>query len=306
FLQGLTARFVAQGLGITSDQACGVVIVGSNPLSRLLARLFQDRNEPVVIIETDEAACRLAEEQKIHTFLSSAFDEVVLEAAGVATTGTFLAMTSNGEVNLGVALRVVEEFDPRRVLAIFPRDPQANTPAANSKSSSKKIAQAFAPELVLKSWNTYLNDGSVKLGQTRLRSLGFEFQKAHLNALIRSQELVPLLLEREESVEIMAVEDEWKPGDLIIYLLHDPKPALLKRLSGAKQPLRIAERVAAVEEVPIPLPLDLPKIPKVEMAKGDSAKGDSEKSKSESKVQKAKATEGAPPEIVESSEPRLS
>jgi NhaP-type Na+/H+ or K+/H+ antiporter/Trk K+ transport system NAD-binding subunit len=307
FLQGLTARFVAQGLGITSDQACGVVIVGSNPLSRLLARLFQDRNEPVVIIETDEAACRLAEEQKIHTFLSSAFDEVVLEAAGVATTGTFLAMTSNGEVNLGVAQRVVEEFDPRRVLAIFPRDPQANTPAANSKSSSKKIAQAFAPELVLKSWNTYLNDGSVKLGQTRLRSLGFEFQKAHLNALIRSQELVPLLLEREESVEIMAVEDEWKPGDLIIYLLHDPKPALLKRLSGAKQPLRIAERVAAVEEVPIPLPLDLPKIPKVEMAKGDSAKGDSEKSKSESKVQKAKATEGAPPEtIVESSEPRLS
>jgi Trk K+ transport system NAD-binding subunit len=252
FLQGLTARLIAQALGITSDQASGVVIVGSNPLSRLVARLFQDRNESVVIIDTDEAACRLAEDQKIHTFLSSAFDEVVLETAGVATTGTFLAMTSNGEVNLGVAQRVVEEFDPRRVLAIFPRDPQANTQPAHTKSSSKKITQAFCPEIPLKSWNTYLNDGSVKLGQTRLRSIGFEFQKAHLNALIRSQELVPLLLEREETLEVMAAEDEWKPGDLIIYLLHDPKPALLKRLSGAKQPLGVAERLAAVEEVPIP------------------------------------------------------
>jgi len=264
FLQGLTARLIAKALGITSDQASGVVIVGSNPLSRLVARLFQDRDESVVIIDTDEAACRLAEEQKIHTFLSSAFDEVVLETAGVGTTGTFLAMTSNGEVNLGVAQRVVEEFDPRRVLAVFPRDPQANTQPANTKSS-KKITQAFCPEIPLKSWNTYLNDGSVKLGQTRLRSLGFEFQKAHLEALIRSQELVPLLLEREESLEVMAAEDDWKPGDLIIYLLHDPKPALLKRLSGAKQPLRVAERLAAVEEVPIPL--DFPKTTKAEGAK---------------------------------------
>jgi NhaP-type Na+/H+ or K+/H+ antiporter len=284
FLQGLTARLIAQTLGITYDQASGVVIVGSNPLSRLVARLFQDRNESVVIIDTDEAACRLAEEQKIHTFLSSAFDEIVLETAGVATTGTFLAMTSNGEVNLGVAQRVVEEFDPRRVLAIFPRDPQANTQPANTKSS-KKITQAFCPEIPLKNWNTYLNDGSVKLGQTRLRSIGFEFQKAHLNALIRSQELVPLLLEREETLEVMAAEDDWKPGDLIIYLLHDPKPALLKRLSGAKQPLRVAERLAAVEEVPIPL--DFPKT-----AKGEGAK-----------TTDAKKSESAPQAIVVESSP---
>ncbi|MFZ4667254.1 MAG: cation:proton antiporter [Prochlorotrichaceae cyanobacterium] len=266
FLQGLTAGFIANALGLTSDQANGVVIVGSNPLSRLLARLFQDRGDSVVIIDTDEAACRQAEEQHIHTFLSSAFDEIALEAAGVESTGTFLAMTSNGEVNLGVAQRVVEEFDPPRVLAVFPRDPQAATQPGNAKSSSKKINQAFAPELMLKNWNTYLNDGSVKLGQTRLRSLGLEFQKAHLNALIRSQELVPLLLEREDTFQVMAAEDEWKAGDLIIYLLHDPKPALLKRLSGAKNPLRIAERVAAVEEVPIPLDLPKPFTATIDMA----------------------------------------
>jgi hypothetical protein len=75
-----------------------------------------------------------------------------------------------------------------------------------------------------------------------------------------------LLLEREDTFQVMAAEDEWKAGDLIIYLLHDPKPALLKRLSGAKNPLRIAERVAAVEEVPIPLDLPKPFTATIDMA----------------------------------------
>lgn len=247
FLQGLTAGLFAKTLGITSTQATGAVIVGSNPLSRLLARLFQERGEEVVIIDTDEEDCEKAEQENIRTILSSAFDESSLESAGIEETGTFLAMTSNGEVNLGVAQRTVEEFGPPRVLALFPRDPQAGPPP------NKKIMQAFAPELPLKNWNQYLEDGAVKLGETRLRYFGLEFQQAHLQALIRSQELIPLLLERDERVQVIATADEWKPGDRIVYLLHDPKPALLKRLSGSSSKQLVAERLPAVEEVPIPL-----------------------------------------------------
>jgi NhaP-type Na+/H+ or K+/H+ antiporter len=255
FLQGLTAGLIAKLLGITSTQATGVVIVGSNPLSRILARLFQERGEEVVIIDTDEAACQQAEEENIRSFLSSAFDADALEAAGVGSTGTFLAMTSNGEVNLGVAQRAVEEFEPPRVLAVFPRDPQTNTP------QSKKIGQAFDGELaetLLKGWNQYLLDGAVRLGATRLRYLGLEFQQAHLQALMRSRELLPLLLEREDRFQVIAAEDEWRAGDRIIYLLHDPKPKLLKRLSGgvtkdSSKNLVVEERLSAVEEVPIPL-----------------------------------------------------
>jgi NhaP-type Na+/H+ or K+/H+ antiporter len=45
FLQGLSARWVAQLLGITLTQATGAVIVGCNPLSLLIARVFRDRGE---------------------------------------------------------------------------------------------------------------------------------------------------------------------------------------------------------------------------------------------------------------------
>ncbi|MBW4680842.1 MAG: cation:proton antiporter [Microcoleus vaginatus WJT46-NPBG5] len=247
FVQGLTARWVAQLLRVTSTKATGAVIVGSNPLSRLIARLFQERGESVVIIDTNPEACKLAEEENIPIFLSSALDTNVLEEAGLASIGTFLAMTSNGEVNLVLAQRAAEEFQPPRVLAIFPGDPQASPP-----TNKAKINQPFMPDVPSKTWNEYISDGEVKLGETLLKEPGFAFQEAHLQALIRSGELVPLLREREAHLQVVPASETWQPGDRIIYLLHDPKPKLLRRLSGANNSRLTMEKLPAVEEIPIP------------------------------------------------------
>ncbi len=248
FLQGLTARWVANLLQINRQSgATGAVIIGCNPLSRLIARLFQERGESVVLIDTDPEACQKAEQENLRVFQSSGLDIEVLEEAGLDSMGTFLAMTSNGEVNLILAQRAAEEFKPPRVLAVFPRDPQTNT-----GTNKTKVNQAFVPQLPIKSWNQYLNDGQVKLGKTALRESGFAFQLAHLQALIRSGELVPLLVEREATFQVVPATENWQPGDKIIYLLHDPRPKLLKRLSGASPSSRLElERLPEVEEVPI-------------------------------------------------------
>jgi Trk K+ transport system NAD-binding subunit len=252
FLQGLTARWVANWLQINrSAGATGAVIIGCNPLSRLIARLFQERGESVVLIDTDPEACEKAEQENLRVFQSSGLDIEVLEEAGLESMGTFLAMTSNGEVNLVLAQRAVEEFQPPRVLAVFPRDPQANP--TNNKT---KVNQAFVPQLPIKSWNQYLNEGQVKLGKTVLKEPEFGFQRAHLKALIRSGELLPLLVEREANFQIVSTSEDWQPGDQIIYLLHDPRPKLLKRLSGASPSSRLAlESLPEVEEVPISAPV---------------------------------------------------
>ena len=104
----------------------------------------------------------------------------------------------------------------------------------------------------------------MKLGETVLKKLGFEFQKTHLQALIRAGELMPILIERQGSLQVLPATENWQPGDQIIYLLHDPKPKLLKRLSGSQQKGLTMERHPAVEEVPIPtvvLETDSEKIP---------------------------------------------
>ncbi|MGA9379676.1 MAG: TrkA family potassium uptake protein, partial [Phormidium sp.] len=232
------------------------IIVGSHTLGRLIARIFQERGESAVLIDTDPEACKVAEQENLRVFLSSALDTKVLEDAGLAAAGTFISMTNNGEVNLVLAQRAVEEFSPPRVLAVFPRDPL-------NPNNSKKIQQAFVPHLQIKTWNEYLNDGKVKLGKTELKEEGFAFQQAHLQALIHSGEFVPLLMERDERLVIVPAAEEWQIGDRIIYLLHDLRPNLLKRLSGAtpSSPLTL-EKLPKVEEVPIPYPAREPYLEK--------------------------------------------
>ncbi|MEH2192411.1 MAG: cation:proton antiporter [Nostoc sp.] len=242
--QGLTAGWVAKWLQITSKDVTGVVIVGCNPLSLLIARFFQERGENVVMIDTDPECLVQAEAQNLRVIASSGLDAAVLEEAGLASMGTFLAMTSNGEVNFVLAQRAAEEFKPPRVLAVFPRDPQA------SISVSNKVNQAFIPDLAIKTWNEYLNDGRVKLGTTTLNELEFSIQCDRIQEKIRTGVLIPLLVEREERLQVMPVNQDWEIGDRIIYLLHDPRPSLLKRLSGATQstPLSL-EKLAEVEDL---------------------------------------------------------
>ncbi|MBF2003808.1 MAG: cation:proton antiporter [Synechococcales cyanobacterium M58_A2018_015] len=245
-LQGLTAQWVAQLLRITSTEATGAVIVGCNPLSCLVGKLFQERGESVVLIDTDPQACELAQRENLTAIASSALDTKVLEQAGLAKAGTFLAMTHNSEVNLVLAQRAAEEFHPPRVFAVFTSDPQPNV-----ATSSVKIQQAFSPQMPLKTWNRYLNDGAVKLGETTLREPGLQFQQAHLKALIRAEELVPLMLERDDRLIVMPAQDEWQAGDRIIYLLHDPRPKLLRQLAGSKGSPLVLEKLPRVEEIPI-------------------------------------------------------
>ncbi|MEM8602720.1 MAG: cation:proton antiporter [Cyanobacteria bacterium P01_H01_bin.121] len=281
-VQGLTAGFVAKVLQITSTQATGAVIVGSNPLSRLLASQIQERDEFVVLIDTDQEACRDAERENLRTFPSSAFDEVVLEAAGIESVGTFLAITKNPEVNLALSQRVVEEFNPPRVLAAF-----AHNGGANRGAGSKKIGQVFASDLSLKVWNQHLLDGAVKLGETQLRDLGFELQRDFLRDLIRTDVIIPLLLERDDRIDVVGVDDPWKPGDRILYLLHDPKPQILKRLTGSSKGKLVAERLPVVEEVPVTKPKSEPQVETDQTTPATPVNG-------ESKAKSPPQTDGTP------------
>ncbi|MGB3651175.1 MAG: NAD-binding protein, partial [Rivularia sp. (in: cyanobacteria)] len=197
-------------------------------------------------IDTDPEASQEAQAQNLRVLTSSALDANVLEEAGLDSVGTFLAMTKNGEVNFVLAQRAAEEFDPPRVLAVFPRDPQAST------KNKSKVLQAFLPDFKIKTWNQHLNDEQIKLGTMTLKDPGFSLQKIQLQALIRTGDLLPLFVERDDKINVMAASETWQIGDRLIYLLHDPRPDLLKRLSGGNQSTRLSlENLPEVEEIPI-------------------------------------------------------
>ena len=250
FIQGLTAAGVAKLLKITSSEATGAVIIGCNPLGRLIARIFQQEGESVVLIDTDAEACQQAQAENLPVFQSSASDPEVLAEAGIESMGTLLALTNNSEVNLVLAQKAVEEFQPPRVLAVFPLNPEIN-----SSTPKGKVSQAFIEQLAIKTWNHYLNENQFKLGKTILKKEGLDAQQDRLQALIRTEELLPLLVKRQGRLQVITSGEEWLAGDEIIYLLHDPRPKLLKRLSGSTPSSRLAlEKLPEVEEVSIAAP----------------------------------------------------
>jgi NhaP-type Na+/H+ or K+/H+ antiporter len=223
FIQGLTARWVAKGLKITSSAATGAVIVGCNPLGRLISCLFQEQGENVVLIDTDARACEQAKEDGLTVMQSSGLDTKILQEAGIESMGTFLVLTNNSEVNLVLAQRASEEFHPPRVLAAF-----AGTP----NPDQNKVNQVFLPSFSVKEWNQYLDDNQIKLGKTIFKGNDLSEQQTRLTKLIENGELLPLLLRRDNSLQVVTEREEWRKGDELIYILRDLRPQLLKRLSG--------------------------------------------------------------------------
>ena len=250
-IQGLTAQTVANILELNATSLKGAVIVGSNPLARLIAHLLQEREEPVVLIDTNAQAVKQAEQEKLRVLLNSAMDTGVLEEAGLASIGTFLAMTQNGEVNFVLAERASEEFETPRVLAVFPKNPQD---AKLGDRNKIQPALTFDLSLSLETWNHYLNEGNVKLGETELNVSGFSYQQTYLQALIDSGKLIPLLIERNKHLEIVRAGQAWQPGDRIICLLQNPQPKLLKQLSGVTTNRLTLEKLPMLEEVSMPSP----------------------------------------------------
>lgn len=242
FCQGLTAGTVAKWLHITSSEAKGAVIVGGKALGRLVASLYKEAGESVVLIDTDPEVCKKAEAEGITVFQSSALDPEVLTEAGIESMGTFIALTNNGEVNLVLAQRAKEEFQPPRVFAVYPQ--------GDSSNGKIKVNRAFLPGLSAEIWNKYLNKGEFQLGKIILEEPELSLQQAHLQALIRSGELLPLLVKREGKLEVVQANEKWQPEDEIYCVLHDPRSKLMKQLSGNKQPSRLAlDKFPKVEKI---------------------------------------------------------
>ena len=100
-----TQRAMA-AFGHTETEAASAVIAGGGSIGMLLAEKISENNATATIIEIDKTQAH-----KIATELSSTsvvcgdtLDADILEEAGVATTGTFLSVSNDDEVNMLSAL----------------------------------------------------------------------------------------------------------------------------------------------------------------------------------------------------------
>jgi NhaP-type Na+/H+ or K+/H+ antiporter len=232
FLQGLTARWVAGWLKVQATAATGAMIVGCNPLGRMVAHLIQDRGESVVMIDANPDYCAQAQAENLSVRLTSALDMAALSEAGVGQVGSFLTVTSNPEVNAVLAQRVLEEFHPPRVLAALPEAPiDSPLTVPTEKIAFTQVMQAFSLQVSVKDWNQYITAKEVKVGEAVLDEDAEQFQRqcVHLVALSKIGKLIPVLVIRQDYLRFAKADEAWQPEDRIVYLLHTPKAPIFSR-----------------------------------------------------------------------------
>ena len=221
FIQGLSAKLLAKLLGLDQSDISGLVVVGGNPIGILVARLFQANGQRVALIDTSAELCKQATEYDIPAFVSNGLNSRSLAEAGLDAMGTFVALTINTDVNIVIAQLALKEFNPPKVFAVYVKE--ANPDNDSDRNGQAAIQQAFSARVPIKTWNQYILQREVRVGEFLLTEEELSEQLNRFNTMFNAGILLPLLFERKSQLQIVSADMSWEKGDRIVYLLHTPK-----------------------------------------------------------------------------------
>ncbi len=213
-IQGLTAGLVARWLGLQTRQV-RTAIVGNTQLSHLLARLLQQKGETVALINLNADDTHSVQLDDIPV-ISQYLDLEELEAEGIASLNTFLVLTNNPELNGILAQRALELFRPD-IVATLSQSPLNSGDDLSLAATGVRIA--FAAQVSLDRWSQSIGANNVQLVEVVLQPENFASQQSELQACIAAGSLLPLLVEREQQLQILLVDELWQVGDRITCLL---------------------------------------------------------------------------------------
>lgn len=98
-LNATTARFVAKILGVIQQSSSGVLFVGANGASRVLAKYLKDHQRHVVLIDNNEINVKKAQEMGLEAFIANIFTDDLSDHFDLLDMGYLIAMTSNPDLN---------------------------------------------------------------------------------------------------------------------------------------------------------------------------------------------------------------
>ncbi len=106
-LQAGFARQIGDILGVTPMRT---IIVGGGQVGRSLATQLEQRDEFVIIVESDEEPSRIARQAGLRVVEGNGTEEEVLERAGIEDAKTVIAATDSDDINLLVCQTAKTKF----------------------------------------------------------------------------------------------------------------------------------------------------------------------------------------------------
>jgi len=201
-LQGLTGGILAKFLGLARPKDHGYLILGANVLARRMAKALSEGGEPVVLMDSSERSCELAQAEGLTVLYGNGLEERTMLRGLIDARRATLAITPNEHVNFLYAKRVHEHFRSTRVLVGLETQSHGVTASMVEKLPASIL---FGGERPLGLWIAAMLSKSLieerwELGFPEMK---VDFSKAPGNAilpLVAYRKGVPFLMELEQSL----------------------------------------------------------------------------------------------------------
>ena len=220
--QGLTAGWVARILGLQDMEGEKVFIVGANALGIGIARALKGHGRPALLVDTNRSSVERARQGGADAVYGNALEESALEDLHAEDFATFLALTSNSEVNVLTCQIVHDAFGIERAFPALSNPAKGANPTLLKQTGGK---MAFGRFISVPDWDApgrelHEIDWQVPAGRAARPA-----RDADLPA-----ELLPVLRLRKGNAEIVHAEQAWQAGDTIVFLSTLPAEAARKAL----------------------------------------------------------------------------
>lgn len=159
-IYGLLGGPLATLLGLKRGPQGGYAILGANPLARTLALVLQDSGQPVVLIDSNPEACRVAERAGLKVLFGSGLAEGVLQRAALEERRGAVALTPNDSINYSFAHRARREFRCPRVWVALGSDRSEVRPSMLERIDAARL---FGQVFDVSAWNHRVEHGRALL-----------------------------------------------------------------------------------------------------------------------------------------------
>jgi voltage-gated potassium channel Kch len=210
-LQGLTAAPLSRLLGLHSLAGKGVVIVGAGSLALRLGQVLRERGRPVMMIDRNPQLVEHARFLGFDAIAGNALDENVLEDADVDEAETFVAVTTNAEVNALAAHLAHDAFGVARSYPALGHPSRGAGPRLLERVGGRI---AFGRPIDVRAWDEALARGDADfVVYTVPAGADGDLRPAAL-----PDAMIAIARHRGQSVEVTNAEQRWQGGDELILL----------------------------------------------------------------------------------------
>ena len=213
-IQGLTGGAVANLLGVRLRGRSGYLILGANPLARLVAGILDEAGEHVVLVDSSDEACHASIEAGFDTVHGNGLEVPVLIGAGADQVAAVVGLTPNESINFLFAQRVLNDLTGPRVLVALESSVRGVT---GEMAREHDASVLFGAERELSHWLDLVGRGRVTRERWRLAFASGG--RAPAMGEVPHHVLLPVALYRKGEVTLVTAVDRPKQGDEVEFAI---------------------------------------------------------------------------------------